>query len=191
LNAPLVVTSSLSLESFDILETGESKCEKFFSSSPLENFSSNDTPPSCVFDGKGCFYPSFSMDYYTLIQPYDEKPEIWKKINERLTYLDTVFDEEENRKKYQFTKKLLVDVLQSFNLKQYPLIGIDDNGQIGAEWHDGHDYKIISIIPHREDDISVSCVKKTGTMLHIGTTLAQLKIHGAKELSVPLGKLPW
>jgi hypothetical protein len=132
-----------------------------------------------------------NIDSYILMRAYDEKPKIWKNINERLAYLDKIFDEEENMEKYQSTKKLLLDVLQNFNLKQYPLIGIDDNGQIGAEWHDGYDYKILSIVPYSEDNVSVSCVKKTGTMLNMRTTIAQLKIHGAKELSAPLGELPW
>jgi hypothetical protein len=131
------------------------------------------------------------INSYILVRSHDEKAEIWAKINKRLAYLDEAFDEDEYKEKYHSTKQLLLDVLQCLKVKKYPFIGIDDNGQIGAEWHDGNGYKIISIIPRHNDNISVSCIKKSGIMLHMGTTLAQISSNCAKELSVPLGELPW
>jgi hypothetical protein len=128
---------------------------------------------------------------FVLIQSYDKTATIWEKIKDRLAYLDEIFDEEENKKKYQFTKQILLDVLRCFRLKKQPLIGIDDNGQIGASWYNGFDYKIISIIPHRENNISVSCIMKTGKILQNKTTLAQIKSKGTRELTQRLGELPW
>jgi hypothetical protein len=131
---------------------------------------------------------------YYVLESYDKNGEIWKKIIDRVSYLDKIFDEEKNeeeiRKKYHSTKKLLLDVLYCFNLKKPPLIGIDDNGQIGAEWQDGPDYKIVSIIPRHENNISVSYIKKTGEMLCEKTTLQRL-IDGDRELSTWLRKILW
>jgi hypothetical protein len=153
----------------------------------------------CLFQFRERLEPFFSdtaphpirINSYILMHSHDEKAKIWTKINERMAYLDEIFDEHEYKENYQTTKRLLLDVLRCLKVKKYPFIGIDDNGQIGAEWHNGNDYKIISIIPHRNDNISVSCIKKNGIMLHMGTTLPQLNISCAEELSAPLGELPW
>jgi hypothetical protein len=106
-------------------------------------------------------FPSDIAFNYNVLESYGEA---WKKIRERVSDLDEIFDEESNeeetREKYQSTKKLLLNVLSYLNPKIYPLIGIDDNGQIGAEWQDGPDYKILSIIPRHENNISVSYIKK-------------------------------
>jgi hypothetical protein len=134
---------------------------------------------------------SIEISNYIFIQSYDEETEIWKKINKRLTYLDKISGEQESNRKYQSTKLLLLDVLRCFKLKKQPLIGIDDNGQIGAEWHNGHNFKIISIVPRREDNISFSIIKKNGTMLHIQNNLALIKNHSVKELSTALGEISW
>jgi hypothetical protein len=134
---------------------------------------------------------SLKTNYYIFVQSYDEESEVWKKISKRLEYLDKIYDEEENKGKYQSTKRILLDVLQCFKLKQYPLIGINDNGQVGAEWHDSLNFKIISVIPRSTDDISFSYINKTGKMFHTKKTLAHLKFSSIKELLVPLKEISW
>jgi len=131
------------------------------------------------------------INCYILMQSHDETAMIWEKIKERLVYLDGIFDEEENMGKYQSTKKLLLEVLRCFRLRKQPLIGIDDNGQIGASWHNGLRYKIISIVPRHENNISVSCITNTNKMLREKTTLPQIKSNGIKELTRQIMELPW
>jgi hypothetical protein len=130
-------------------------------------------------------------DYCIFVQSSDEERDVWKNISKRLKYLDEIFYEEENYEKYQVTKSILLNVLQCFKLKKYPFIGIDDNGQIGAEWHDGNNFKIFSIVPRHEDDISFSCIKKTGDMLNEVITLDRLKISKYKKLITPLEEISW
>jgi hypothetical protein len=203
--------------SFDVLQTGKIKSKKVFSSiSPnsvvncLEKYSFFNFV--IMSDGKEMLIPQYiEMNLYfsqlqkkldafssdiafncTVLGSYGEA---WKKIRERVSYLDKIFDEEKNekeiREKYHSTRKLLLEVLGCLNPKIHPLIGIDDNGQIGAEWQDGPDYKILSIIPRRENDISLSCIKKKGEMLCEKTTLQRFQVDGDRELSTRLGKIPW
>jgi hypothetical protein len=121
--------------------------------------------------------------------------EIWKKIAARLTDLNAIFDEEEHerneKERFLSTSKLLVNVLQCLELRDFPLIGIADDGQVGASWHGGTDGDLLFILPHDESDVSISYVNKKGELLPDSTTLDKLKTTGAKAI-LPLQKaLPW
>ncbi|MCL2557706.1 MAG: hypothetical protein FWE09_04440 [Treponema sp.] len=118
----------------------------------------------------------------------NEEAKRWIKIDERLEYLDEVFyedeDEEESREKYQRTKRILLRALKRFTWTRPPFIGIADGGQIVAEWHDGRDYKIISIIPRSHDNICFSIINKNGNTLQIESCMESLEKDAPKELSM-------
>jgi hypothetical protein len=111
---------------------------------------------------------------------------ISKEISRRLKYLDNIFDEEENMERYRYTKVLLEHFFNSVLLKEPPLIGIDNNGQITAEWHGINDCKIISIKPETEKRVTVFCLKVTGIIFTVITRLEDLIARRDKDLQAML-----
>jgi hypothetical protein len=115
-----------------------------------------------------------------------QRTDIQSEINQRLKYLDDIFDEEENMERYRHTKVLLEQFFNSVLLKEPPLIGIDNNGKIMAEWHDINDCKIISIKPETEKRITVFCLKVTGIIFTVITRLEDLTDRRDKDLQAML-----
>jgi hypothetical protein len=135
-----------------------------------------------------------TMDIFDKIKDYSTRYwedagrsfDIQENIKQRLAYLDSVFDEEENMERYLETKVLLERFFDLVLLKMPPFIGIDNNGQIEAEWHDINEYKIISIRPEREQKITISGLKVTGTILTVITRLEDFINKRDKELQIML-----
>jgi hypothetical protein len=122
-----------------------------------------------------------NIKYSSLNEKHDEN-EI--KIEECLNFLNNELFGTENEKRYEETKALLREILERIDYKKYPFIGVDDDGQIGAEWHDGLDYKIVSITPVNEKKILINCVKSIESIIKIQTTLENIKKYSNKELMI-------
>jgi hypothetical protein len=135
-------------------------------------------------------YPRAAKDYSTLYwEDYIRQAGIRDEINQRLRYLDDVFDEEENMERYRYTKVLLERFFDAVLLKETPLIGIDNNGQIVAEWHDVNDYKIISIKPEMEQTITIFCLKVSGTVLTVIKKMDDIIAMRDKDLQTILSEI--
>jgi len=84
-----------------------------------------------------------------------------------------------------------VNVLQHIEFEKFPLIGIADDGQVGASWHGEHNGDVLFILPRDKSDVSVSYVDATGRLSSSKTTLDEIEKKKAKAI-LPLQKeLPW
>jgi hypothetical protein len=122
-----------------------------------------------------------NIEYIPLNKKYNENK---IKIKERLKFLDNELSGTENEKRYKKTKALLIKILRVIKYKKYPFIGVDDDGQIGAEWHDGLDYKIVSITPLDKKKIIINCVKSIESIIKIQTTLNNIIKNSNRELRI-------
>ncbi|MDR2757833.1 MAG: hypothetical protein LBB78_00460 [Spirochaetaceae bacterium] len=130
-------------------------------------------------------FPIITVNEYGT--PYYVETEKERKIRERFKFLDSELAGTENEKQYQETKALLKQILDSLEYRKYPFIGVDDDGQAGAEWHDGEDYKIVTITPLNERKIIINCVKKTfESVIKIQTTLENILKNSNEALRINL-----
>jgi hypothetical protein len=120
-----------------------------------------------------------NIKYISLNEKYNEN-----KIKERLKFLDNELFGTENEERYKKTKVLLIKILRAIEYEKYPFIGVDDDGQIGAEWHDGLDYKIVSITPLDKEKIIINCVKSIESIVNIQTTLNNIRKNSNRELRI-------
>jgi hypothetical protein len=127
---------------------------------------------------------------YWQINPNIVEEDFWfktsnkKKIEERLIYLDEIMQTNENRTKYIETKQILEEILNTIHYIKYPYIGVDDDGQICAEWHKAENYKIVSLIPLSEQIIKISCLKASNTIITVQTSLSSILQNGFSEISI-------
>ncbi|MDR2052343.1 MAG: hypothetical protein LBP80_02935 [Treponema sp.] len=109
------------------------------------------------------------------------------KIMERLEFLDSELLGTENEARYLETKSYLQQILDVLEYGRYPFIGVDDDGQIGAEWHDGKDYRIVSITPVNEEKVIINCIKTSfKSVVKIQTTLENIVRNSNKELMITI-----
>jgi len=92
-------------------------------------------------------------------------------IARRLRSLDEEIVGTEIEGKYQETKAVLLDIFKELRCGKTPYIGVDDDGQISAEWHGGEDYKIITITPFSVGKIIMTCVKSLECVVQVRTSL--------------------
>jgi len=209
--------SVLSFEPFGVLETRttesteekNSPCYLSLSSGDLIN---NETQLSFMIkDGESVKEPV--LNCITLICRSDDatikimsnmfaalnasrmETEVWKRIAARLTDLNLIFDEEnherEDWQKYFSTSKLLVNVLQNIKLDKFPLIGIADDGQVGASWYGKSAGELIFVLPSDKSDVSISYIDKNGKLLPIHTNIDELENKGVRSLLPEKEALPW
>jgi len=100
------------------------------------------------------------------------------KMERRFTYLDSEITDE-NPEIYLRTKELLKLILPKLHFSVFPFIGLTNEGQVIAEWHNsmGHCYSYLmpvseNVINYKIVDIGKSIVYQTFTL----ETIDQLKL---------------
>jgi len=96
---------------------------------------------------------------------------IQKQINKRFSYLDIALDDDQDKVIYNKTKDLLLRVLSCLLIDKPPFIGVDNSGQVIAEWHNYRKSKFARVICFSDNNILFQAIHNDDTKINITSNL--------------------